>query len=719
MDGQQTADVIIPIVNRAADPKRHGGAYPGNSFRCRKLKSSRRRKNRTRKISSIRHPLDQSQLLSFFGSVLFVSLSIAVGCPLMIALSIIVTIVSSVRYVVSVCVLCWTRGCDDRHQHLSPQELFWFEDLSCVVHTVLILDKRMNWQQLKRILLNRVLDARLPHDDNVLRYPRFSQKVVTSASRRFWCHDDHFDVNNHVFKSPHPIRTDEDISDFLNSRVKQTLNFHRPLWEAFISNEYGEDCDRTVIILRTHSCIADGISLIKLLTNSLADCCSGFRMKPRFGGTSYPINVLRALIVGPLTVLLWLLFGSKDRNPFRTTEQQMSGQRTMLFSKNVSLSKIKRIKQVTRCRYNDVLLSLVTGSLRNYSIIRGVKSPESLTANIPVDLRFESPSSTRRIQPDVSLRMSVVNIKLPTNVEGAIPRLWQIHRSMEELKNSADTAVMYGALYYLYGLLPKSIASWIFRTIYSRQSVQFTNLPGPEINLYIESHRLSSVMFWAPSIVSRVPISISLLTYGDSVKMTLSADTGAVPDARSIIDEFVKLVETVSRLLEHRRIPGEHRRRSYSSVAHNEETLAKVPPIEDLQQRLREVQEELQEITNKLELSSPDGTVFRELTSTQRELAHRMQELKEQFSVVLEELRRRKSLADGVIIFDEDEIVDAELRKPRKRALSTPTVWKTAVMTSTARPLTTPTLLSSNSPGMNSPQRRDSDCFDAARTSLV
>lgn len=138
--------------------------------------------------------------------------------------------------------------------------------------------------------------------------------------------------------------------------------------------------------------------------------------------------------------------------------------------------------------------------------------------------------------------MSMMNVTLPTNVEGTIPRLWKVHRSMDDLKNSADSVVMYGALYYLYGLLPQSLAFWIFESIYKKQTMQVVNIPGPEVTLYVDTHRLMSVSYWAPSIVKNVPLSLSLLTYGDSVRLAVSADTGAVPDAQCIIDEFISLV---------------------------------------------------------------------------------------------------------------------------------------------------------------------------------
>ncbi|KAG7155942.1 hypothetical protein Hamer_G012086 [Homarus americanus] len=87
--------------------------------------------------------------------------------------------------------------------------------------------------------------------------------------------------------------------------------------------------------------------------------------------------------------------------------------------------------------------------------------------------------------------------------------------------------------------------------------------------------------------------------------------------------------------------------------------------------------------------------------STSRyELATRVQNLKDEFTDLLTEIRRRKSVSDsggtvGVAIQTEFEEDDGEIRRPRKRALSTTSTWSSnsgrEVSSCMARPLTTPT----------------------------
>lgn len=75
----------------------------------------------------------------------------------------------------------------------------------------------------------------------------------------------------------------------------------------------------------------------------------------------------------------------------------------------------------------------------------------------------------------------------------------------------------------------------------------------------------------------------------------------------------------------------------------------------------------------------------------QEALKLRLRELQEQFSELLLGIRRRKSsLVDGTLLDIEDDDLDGELRRPRRRALSV-SVRRSSVqsVTSTTRPLTT------------------------------
>ncbi|GIY59858.1 uncharacterized protein CEXT_797571 [Caerostris extrusa] len=116
--------------------------------------------------------------------------------------------------------------------------------------------------------------------------------------------------------------------------------------------------------------------------------------------------------------------------------------------------------------------------------------------------------------------------------------------------------------------------------------------------------------------------------------------------------------------------------------------------------KLHVVQDELHEIARKLEVMSIPGYVHPSESAPapvyQKALHHRMEELKEEFVELITELRKRKTVAGGIIIDVEDvnydHDLDGELRRP-KRMLSNqsrrPSFTALTTLLSTSRPLLT------------------------------
>ncbi|GBO11504.1 hypothetical protein AVEN_76019-1 [Araneus ventricosus] len=111
-----------------------------------------------------------------------------------------------------------------------------------------------------------------------------------------------------------------------------------------------------------------------------------------------------------------------------------------------------------------------------------------------------------------------------------------------------------------------------------------------------------------------------------------------------------------------------------------------------LQQKLHSVQEEIHAVT--LQLNKLLGE-SKSCGPSEVKLLQTLDELKEEFSELMRELRRRKSLADGIVLNNQDEDMDGELRRrPRRLTLTTPgrRASLSTMVASTTRPLATPTI---------------------------
>ncbi|KAK8758543.1 hypothetical protein V5799_003825 [Amblyomma americanum] len=301
---------------------------------------------------------------------------------------------------------------------------------------------------------------------------------------------------------------------------------------------------------------------------------------------------------------------------------------------------------------------------------------------------------------------------------------------MDELKNSPDPVVLYGAANILFTLLPCRLAHWFMGMWHRKPSAVFCNLPGPEEPVVLGLSRVKTAVAWA-GWTPEVPLAVTITSYAGAFNVAVSSQMDIVPDPDEILKEFANQLDHLSDLLSKRRIPGEHRRRSSYTAERRNQEIAR-PPLHELQQKLQSVQDELHRVRHALDelrlrqLATPtDGDLVAVVTpfgeppdspepelligeqertyspvaATQGEdererLEARLGELQEEFSELLIGLRRRKSAADNVLLdtdVEEDDDLDGELRRPtRRRALSV-TVRRASLqaVVSTTRPLTT------------------------------
>lgn len=129
---------------------------------------------------------------------------------------------------------------------------------------------------------------------------------------------------------------------------------------------------------------------------------------------------------------------------------------------------------------------------------------------------------------------------------------------MEELKASADPAVMYGAHYFLHSLLPNSVSRFFLNLIHRNSSLIISNLQGPSTSISIGTHRLQK-LFYFMSPPPDIPITIQVVTYQSKMFLSISTTSLLVNSAKSLAILIHKHVQLMGELLSRRRVPGEVR----------------------------------------------------------------------------------------------------------------------------------------------------------------
>jgi hypothetical protein len=115
-------------------------------------------------------------------------------------------------------------------------------------------------------------------------------------------------------------------------------------------------------------------------------------------------------------------------------------------------------------------------------------------------------------------------------------RLERIAASMQQLKGSRQAAVTFGLLAAL-GMAPAPLQRVALELFSRKASAVATNVPGPQMPLYMAGSPIREMMFWVPQTGS-VGLGISILSYNGNVHFGLIADAKRMPDPAAVIGRF-------------------------------------------------------------------------------------------------------------------------------------------------------------------------------------
>jgi WS/DGAT/MGAT family acyltransferase len=224
-------------------------------------------------------------------------------------------------------------------------------------------------------------------------------------------------------------------------------------------------------------------------------------------------------------------FASKDAGRYRRFEWT-----------RFDLDEVKRIRTAVGGTVNDVLVAATAGAARRYLRRDGVDVAdlESLRTVLPVHTggaqrRKTSGNRVAMLLADLPLEPSSPSERLKQVVELTSHLKDQSHQSegVQFVEDIADATVG--------GLLAELIK---FASHMEAFDLILTNIPGPQMPLYMMSARLESVYPVVP-LMPRQTLGIALFSYDGSVFWGIQADREAFPD----LPRFVADLEASYRAL--------------------------------------------------------------------------------------------------------------------------------------------------------------------------
>jgi WS/DGAT/MGAT family acyltransferase len=389
--------------------------------------------------------------------------------------------------------------------------------------------------------------------------PRYRQKLVTpplETGRPLWADDPSFNLEYHVRHTGLPAPGTEAQLFQLAARIaSQPLDRNKPLWESWLVE--GLDNDRFALIFKTHHSLVDGVSGVDLATvlldlqptpEPVGTDLEPWQPKPEPSGAELVVAGVRGMVGTAADIVTRALNAARNPttslglvrdavegigeiiwaglNPAPETPLNVPiGPHRRFSVVRQELADYKEVKDTLGGTVNDVVLSVVSGSLARWLRSRGVRTEGlEMRALVPVSVR------TTEQQHTLGNQLTVMRGPLPVYIRDPVARLRFVRQAMDGLKESKQ-AVGAATIARANNLAPPTILAQASRLNFSTRlfNLLVTNIPGPQFPLYVLGRRLDDLLPLA-FLPANHALAIAIMSYDGGIDYGLLGDYDALPD---------------------------------------------------------------------------------------------------------------------------------------------------------------------------------------------
>lgn len=398
--------------------------------------------------------------------------------------------------------------------------------------------------------------------------PRYFKRVVPAPfglGLPSWEYDPEFELTRHVREVTLKHGTDIELRALAAKLFGTVMDRRHPLWDMTVVR--GLKGNRTGMIFRLHHCLADGIAGVGIL-NALLDASPEVPLLPtKTQKVKFHIPRLRdpltsltsefvesysdfvKRILSAMTDLLSMAErvaangGPVTGNEFASLFPEITAFTERLrfnviyrgpqkfACTEIPLADVKAIRLKCHTSVNDVILALVTATIRRYCELHGdpVKG-KLLRIMVPVNLRGNTSVS------ELGNRISLVPVTIPLDVRKPRRLLAAVNKRTEFLKrmHAAELVSLAGGLI---GMFPTSIQGMAGPLASQLPITPFnmvcTNVPGPQVPLYLLGHKMLHCYPYVP-VGGEMAVNCAILSYNGTAYFGFSGDIHAAPDLRRL-----------------------------------------------------------------------------------------------------------------------------------------------------------------------------------------
>lgn len=392
------------------------------------------------------------------------------------------------------------------------------------------------------------------------RYRQVVRFVPLQLGRPVWADDEHFNVEYHVRHTALPPPGGEvELRRLVGRVMSQQLDRSKPLWELWMVE--GLDEGRWAVLSKTHHCMVDGVSGTELVTVLLdmtpdtappapepwrpgappsslglaADALATLARSPY-----EQVRAARAATRVPRQAVAQLrelgrgvaaMSAVARPGPVSSLNGPIGPHRRYAWA-STTVDDIRQVRKAFGGTFNDVVLAAITAGFRQLLESRGEHIDRVVRTLVPVSVRSRDPSGRAVGDGRYDNQVSAMIAELPVGIADSVDRLHAVSAQLADLKESRQ-ALAGEALTSLSGFAPSMLlalgARIATKTAQRNVNTVTTNVPGPQLPLYLAGRRMLTAYPYVP-LAAQCRIGVAIFSYDGEVNFGLTGDYDAVPD---------------------------------------------------------------------------------------------------------------------------------------------------------------------------------------------
>jgi WS/DGAT/MGAT family acyltransferase len=375
------------------------------------------------------------------------------------------------------------------------------------------------------------------HDDPVA---PFNQVIdFRSFGGPRWRTAEDFRIEEHLFyHNPESVLSERELFAYCAGLHEPLMDRSKPMWEFHIIDRISGN--RFAIYSKMHHAYADGVTMSRWNVSALNTTAKarglkviwttedGSRREEADTRDALFNRVLRGLsdwrkILGgtaKLTAQLALEQVGLTRNavalPFKAVEDtpltgSVSAGRQFATA-HVPMTRINKIKGMTRCTLNHIALTCIDSALRRYLGDNGIELERPLSIQMPVNLRDEQDKVSGN-------KIGIVLVDLAPETSDPYKRLREIGFTLRNVRNQIDGVPPIAVAQYtavLAVIIELIQLMRLDRLLPAIADTLVSNVPGPSKPLYMKGAKLEQLL------------PISTLPPGNQLNITLYSYSGVL-----------------------------------------------------------------------------------------------------------------------------------------------------------------------------------------------